>query len=107
MKKFLPLLAILLLSAALLVPLSANPNSNQQEAARLNNIGVAYMNQQLFQKALTSFEQAASADSKLEVAVVNRGVALLNLQRVDDAKTRGEQDRQRDKDDLDSMGTEE
>ena len=56
------------------------------EASRLNNIGVAYMNQQLFEKALKSFEAANAQDPKMEVAKMNRGVALLNLQRVDEAK---------------------
>ncbi len=74
---------------ALLIPLlAANVAApNPQEAARLNNIGVAYMNQQLFEKALKSFEEAAEKDPALEVTTVNRGVALLNLQRIDDAKT--------------------
>ena len=73
---------------ALLVALLAagGPATNLQEAARLNNIGVAYMNQQLFEKALKSFEEAAAKDPALEVATINRGVALLNLQRVDEAK---------------------
>ncbi len=44
------------------------------------------MNQQLFEKALKSFEPAAAADPSLEVVAINRGVALLNLQRVDEAK---------------------
>ena len=56
------------------------------EASRLNNIGVAYMNQQLFEKALKSFEAASAQDPHMEVAKINRGVALLNLQRVDEAK---------------------
>ena len=60
--------------------------SKTNEAARLNNIGVAYMNQQLFEKALKSFEAASAQDPKLATARVNRGVALLNLQRVDEAK---------------------
>src|SRR4029077_15081451 len=62
------------------------PAANPQEAARLNNIGVAYMNQQLFEKALKAFEEAAAKDPALEVATINRGAALLNLQRVDEAK---------------------
>src|SRR3977135_1153567 len=61
-------------------------NTNPQEAARLNNIGVAYMNQQLFEKGLKAFEEAAAKDPNLRVTTLNRGVALLNLQRVDDAK---------------------
>lgn len=56
------------------------------EAARLNNIGVAYMNQQLFEKALKQFEAASAQDPKLTVARLNRGVALLNLQKLDEAK---------------------
>src|ERR1700757_1406618 len=56
------------------------------DAARLNNIGVAYMNQQLFEKALKSFEAALAADPKLTIARLNRGIALLNLQKVDEAK---------------------
>jgi tetratricopeptide (TPR) repeat protein len=57
------------------------------EAARLNNIGVAYMNQQLFEKALKQFEAATAQDPKLPIAKLNRAVALLNLQKVDEAKT--------------------
>ncbi len=57
-----------------------------REAARLNNIGVAYMNQQLFEKGLKAFEEAAAKDPNLKVTALNRGVALLNLQRVDEAK---------------------
>ncbi len=80
-------LSIALLSTFLLALLAATgPAPNPQEAARLNNIGVAYMNQQLFEKALKAFEEAAADDPALEVTTVNRGVALLNLQRVDEAK---------------------
>ncbi len=81
--------ALLIAAAAIiaLALLAANaPTHSPQEAARLNNIGVAYMNQQLFEKALKSFEAAAAADPALEVVTVNRGVALLNLQRLDAAK---------------------
>jgi tetratricopeptide (TPR) repeat protein len=56
------------------------------EAGRFNNLGVAYMNQQLFAKALTSFEQASKLDPSMQIAKLNRGIALLNLQRIDDAK---------------------
>src|SRR5450631_2349322 len=80
-------LSIALVSTFLLALLAATgPATNPQEAARLNNIGVAYMNQQLFEKALKSFEAAAANDPALDVVAVNRGVALLNLQRVDEAK---------------------
>ena len=56
------------------------------EAPRLNNLGVAYMNQQSFEKALKDFDRAASLDPKMDIAQINRGIALLNLQRVDQAK---------------------
>ncbi len=80
-------LSVALVSTFLLVLLAAdNPPSNTKEAARLNNIGVAYMNQQLFEKALKAFEAAAADDPAMEVITVNRGVALLNLQRLDEAK---------------------
>ena len=64
----------------------ADPAAKVNEAARLNNIGVAYMNQQLFEKALRSFDAASAQDPKLEVVKLNRAVALLNLQKVDEAK---------------------
>ena len=81
-------IALVSIFLALLIALLAatSPSTNSQEASRLNNIGVAYMNQQLFEKALKAFEDAAAKDPSLEVATVNRGVALLNLQRIDEAK---------------------
>jgi tetratricopeptide (TPR) repeat protein len=59
---------------------------NPREAARLNNLGAAYMNQQLFEKGLKSFQQAAELDPKLTIARLNEGIALLNLQKIDEAK---------------------
>src|SRR6202050_117168 len=79
------LLCVLCVLLLALMAASGAPD-NPQEAGRLNNIGVAYMNQQLFEKALKAFEEAAANDRTLEVTIVNRGVALLNLQRVDEAK---------------------
>ncbi len=64
----------------------SDASTNATEAARLNNIGVACMNQQLFEKALKQFEAASAKDPKLLIAKLNRGVALLNLQKVDEAK---------------------
>ena len=63
-------------------PLKANP----VEAARMNNLGAAYLNQQLFEKGLKSFRQAAELDPKLTMARLNEGIALLNLQKIDEAK---------------------
>jgi cytochrome c-type biogenesis protein CcmH/NrfG len=63
------------------------PNaSNPVEAARLNNLAAAYMNQQLFEKGLKAFQQAVELDPKLAIARLNEGIALLNLQKVDEAK---------------------
>src|SRR4030088_3190097 len=63
------------------------PNaSNSTQAARLNNLGSAYMNQQLFEKGLKAFQQAADLDPKLTIARLNQGIAFLNLQKVDDAR---------------------
>src|SRR6202167_4841973 len=59
---------------------------NAAEAARLNNLGAAYMNQQLFEKGLKCFQQAADLDPKLSIARLNEGIALLNLQKIDEAK---------------------
>src|SRR5580704_3645582 len=66
---------------------ASEADTKPAEAARLNNIGVAYMNQQLFEKALKQFEAASAQDPSLTNARLNRGVALLNLQKVDEAKT--------------------
>jgi tetratricopeptide (TPR) repeat protein len=59
---------------------------NPIEAARQNNLGCAYMNQQLFEKGLKAFQQAAELDPKLTIARLNEGIAFLNLQKVDEAK---------------------
>jgi tetratricopeptide (TPR) repeat protein len=77
------LIATLLAAFGLLAPES---KPSPIEAARLNNLGVAYMNQQLFEKGLKSFQQAAEADPKLAIARLNVGIAYLNLQKVDEAK---------------------
>ena len=77
------------LSAALLAALgllAPESKPNPIEAARLNNLGAAYMNQQLFEKGLKAFQQAAEADSTLAIARLNQGVAYLNLQKIDEAK---------------------
>jgi tetratricopeptide (TPR) repeat protein len=63
------------------------PADKSIEAARQNNLGVAYMNQQLFEKALHSFEAAGKLDPAMRIAKLNRAIALLNLQKVDDART--------------------
>jgi len=44
------------------------------------------MNQQLFEKGLGLFRQAAELDPKLTIARLNQGIALLNLQKIDEAR---------------------
>jgi tetratricopeptide (TPR) repeat protein len=73
------------LAPIVLVAFFASSPPDPAEAARLNNLGVAYMNQQLFQKALLTFQAAAEKDPNLKVARLNCGIALLNLQKIDEA----------------------
>jgi tetratricopeptide (TPR) repeat protein len=82
-KMFAAFFAMLLAAAGLLMP-SSQPNP--AEAARLNNLGCAYMNQQLFEKGLKAFQQAVELDPTLTVARLNEGIAYLNLQKIDEAK---------------------
>jgi tetratricopeptide (TPR) repeat protein len=77
------LFAAFLAAFGLLVPAS---QPNPAEASRLNNLGCAYMNQQLFEKALKAFQQAAEADPKLAIARLNEGIAYQNLQKTDEAR---------------------
>ncbi len=81
------LLAIPLACTLLGAASSEKPSEAKRDgAARLNNLGAAYMNQQLFEKAMKAFEQAAALDPQLQIARLNRGIALLNLGKVDTAK---------------------
>src|SRR5215467_16055428 len=75
--------AAVVLVVSLLAPAS---QPNPVEAARHNNLGCAYMNQQLFEKGLKEFQAAAEADPKFAIAKLNEGIAYLNLQKVDEAK---------------------
>src|SRR5262249_3618426 len=85
MKSKLLLLAAALIAFALIF-LAASPEKNFADAARLNNLGCAYMNQQQFEQALNSFEAAAKTDPGLQVAKLNQVIALLALAKVDPAK---------------------
>src|SRR5438094_4315315 len=85
MKSKLLLCSIALLISAIIL-IAAAPEKNPTEAARLNNLGCAYMNQQLFEKGLKYFEDAAALDPNLKVARLNQGIALLSHARVDAAK---------------------
>jgi tetratricopeptide (TPR) repeat protein len=86
MKPLLTLGVVALLVIAFFLLLGAASPADSAEAARLNNLGAAYMNQQLFDKALKTFEAAAAKDPALKAAELNRGIALLNLQKLEQAK---------------------
>ena len=64
----------------------AAESRNTAEAARLNAIGVALMNQQLNEKAAAEFEEACAADPTSAIPVLNRGIALLYLQKLPEAE---------------------
>src|SRR5437588_10263490 len=84
--KLLLLAAALIIGGLILLAASPEKKSDPIAAARLNNLGCAYMNQQLFEKGLKFFEDAAAADPNLRVAKINQGIALLALAKVDAAK---------------------
>src|SRR5207253_6126678 len=65
------LVALTLLASAPQKSLKAVSSS---EAARLNNLGCAYMNQQLFERALKAFQAASALDAKLLEARINQGI---------------------------------
>ena len=56
------------------------------EAVRLNNRGVAQMGQQFTDRAADSFAEAFKKDPKLAQAAINEGIALMTLQKLDEAK---------------------
>jgi tetratricopeptide (TPR) repeat protein len=62
-------------------------SSARGEAVRLNNLGTALMNQQLLEKAVDKFGEAYRLDPSLTVAELNKGIALLYLQRLPEATT--------------------
>ena len=58
----------------------------QAEAAKVNNFGTALMNQQLLDKAAAKFADAYQLDPSLTHAEVNRGIALIYLQKIPEAQ---------------------
>src|SRR6516225_1684175 len=65
---------------------SAETPQVRAEAAKLNNLGVAMMNQQLMEKAVVKFDAAYKLDPALAVAELNKGIALLNQQKLPEAE---------------------
>ncbi|HVJ06772.1 MAG TPA: FG-GAP-like repeat-containing protein [Acidisarcina sp.] len=74
---------LLLLTAA---AHAADAPGVRAKAARENNLGVAYMNQQLTQKAVDQFSAAYLTDPTLVTAVLNKGIALLYLNKMPEAE---------------------
>jgi tetratricopeptide (TPR) repeat protein len=72
---------------------------NAKETARLNNLGVAYLNQQLGEQALALFRQSIATDDALAVPHLNAGIAQLTLQHVSEAKVELERAAQLDSSD--------
>ena len=64
----------------------AEPSGSVQAAASLNNVGVAYMNQQFPEKARHQFEQAYLKDSASVLPLVNEGIAYLYLRKLTEAE---------------------
>jgi len=56
------------------------------DAARLNSVGVALMNQQIPGKALVKFEDAHRADPSSAIPMLNKGIALIYLRRLPEAE---------------------
>lgn len=65
---------------------SADAQHNSIAAARVNNAGVALMNQQLLEKALTKFQEARKMDPTSAVPVLNEGIAQLYLRKLSEAE---------------------
>ena len=69
--------------AATLSPAAARPD--HAEAIRLNNLGVALMNQQNFEEAARKFNRAFQTDPTLVTAEINRGIALFSESKLEEA----------------------
>ena len=77
--------SVLSLSLAPLSGWTASP-VHDAEAVRLNNNGVALMNQQQTERAEAAFSKALSKDNTLAEAALNDGIALLYLQKLTEAE---------------------
>jgi len=80
------LLALFLCGQTASFALAGDQHGSAADASRLNNIGVALMNQQFTEKALAKFEAAHAADPSAAVPVLNKGIALLYLQKLPEAE---------------------
>jgi Flp pilus assembly protein TadD len=64
----------------------AQQPSTERETAHLNNLGVAYMNQNMVEEALTYFREAIATNDSAATPHLNVGIALLNSQQLDGAR---------------------
>ena len=80
------LFVLTLVATLAIVPAAQQPTQDVAAALRLNNLGVAYMNQARINEALASFRQAQTKDASLFAARLNEGIALLNGQRLAEAR---------------------
>jgi Tfp pilus assembly protein PilF len=65
---------------------NAAAKTKAAEVLRANNLGVAYMDQQRPEDALKEFKRAIAADSENYIPQLNEAIALLNMQRADEAR---------------------
>ena len=82
-------LQALIVVALLFIAVPANSDvqaSQRAAAAKANNLGTALMNQQLLDKAAAKFADAYQLDPALVQAEVNRGIALVYLQKMPEAE---------------------
>jgi Flp pilus assembly protein TadD len=84
----LALLAAMLIAGAAIAAGTQTPDAKPKpaEAARLNSIGIALMNQQLTEKAAAKFAEAEAADPTAAIPVLNRGIALLYEEKLGQAE---------------------
>jgi tetratricopeptide (TPR) repeat protein len=80
-------LLIVLAFCGLLPGTASGATRSHDDAVRLNNVGTALMNQLLLEKAIDKFDEAYRLDPSLTVAELNKGIALLYLQRLPEATT--------------------
>src|SRR2546425_11753760 len=88
-KKHKILVLCLLCSSSVLfvfLPLPAQRATGPAAAIRLNNLGVAYMNQARIAEALQTFRRAEAQDASLFSARLNEGIALLHSQQLAEAR---------------------
>ncbi len=74
------------IAALMLIAGAPQRTSGPVAAIRLNNLGVAYMNQARIAEALRVFRQAEKQDPSLFAARLNEGIALLNSQQLAESR---------------------